>query len=158
MNRAANGYLVALLAVNLAGAISAQELPPGKAKPLVQRACTTCHELTIGSKQRMDRERWSALVEDMVDRGAKLSEDEVTEVVEYLAANFGPAKNDALKININQAGAEQLVRELGLAERDADAIVRFRDAHGPYKDSSSLKKVPDLDQAKIDALRDRLTF
>jgi competence ComEA-like helix-hairpin-helix protein len=158
MNRAANGCLPGLLALSLAGAIFAQELPPGKGKPLVQRACTTCHELIIGSKQRMDRERWTALVEDMVERGAKLSEEETAEVVEYLAANFGPAKNDAPKVNINQAGAEQLVRELGLAERDSEAIVRFRDAHGPYKDFSSLKKVPDLDQAKIDALKDRLAF
>jgi hypothetical protein len=158
MNRTANSCLAAWLALNLAVAISAQELPAGKGKPLVERACTTCHELTIGSEQRMDRKRWTALVEDMVNRGAELSEDELAEVVEYLTANFGPAKNDAPKVNVNQTGAEQLIRELGLAERDAETVVRFRDAHGPYKDFSSLKKVPDLDQAKIDALRDRLTF
>src|SRR5438093_1009097 len=109
MNTAANGCLAGLLALNLAGAIFAQELPPGKGKPLVQRACTTCHELAIGSKQRMDRQRWTALVEDMVERGAELSEGEVADLVEYLAANFGPEKNQAPKININQAGAEQLV-------------------------------------------------
>jgi DNA uptake protein ComE-like DNA-binding protein len=41
---------------------------------------------------------------------------------------------------------------------DAEATVRFRNAHGSYKDFPSLKKVPDLDQAKIEALKDRLTF
>ena len=135
----------------------AQALPAGKAKPLVQRACTTCHELIIGSKQRMDRERWTVLVEDMVERGAKLSEEEVAEVVEYLSVNFGPPKS-AAKVNVNQAGAGVLVSELGLTERDAITIVRFRDAHGPFRDLSSLKKVPDLDPAKVDTLKDRLTF
>jgi len=158
MNRGANYCLAALLALNLDGAIAAQELPAGKAKPLAQRACITCHELAIGSRQRMDREGWTALVENMVERGAKLSDEEITEAAEYLAANFGPAKNAAAKVDINQASAEQLLRELGLAERDAEAIVGFREAHGPYKDFSSLKKVPDLDQAKIDVLRDRLVF
>ena len=61
-------------------------------------------------------------------------------------------------MNINQAGAALLVRELGLSERDAAAIVKFRGANGPYKDFSSLKKVPDLDRAKIDTLKDRLAF
>jgi DNA uptake protein ComE-like DNA-binding protein len=158
MNRAANGCLAGLLALHFAGAMFAQELPPGKAKPLVQRACTTCHELIIGSKQKMDRERWTVLVEDMVERGARLSEEETAEVVEYLATNFGAKKAEAPKVNVNQAGAELLVRELGLPERDAAAIVRFRDAHGPYKEFASLKKVPDLDQAKIDALQDRIAF
>jgi hypothetical protein len=54
MNRAANGCLAALLALSFGGAIFAQELPSGKGKPLVQRACTSCHELIIGNKQRMD--------------------------------------------------------------------------------------------------------
>ena len=150
--RASAGYLAGLLWLNFGSAIFAQALPAGKAKPLVQRACTTCHELVIGSKQRMDRERWTVLVEDMVERGAKLSEDEVAEVVEYLSVNFGP------KVNVNQAGVRVLVSELGLTERDAMAIVKFREAHGPFKDLSSLKKVPDLDPAKIETLKDRLAF
>src|SRR6266568_3100121 len=109
------GCFVGLLCLNFGGAAVAQELPAGKAKPLVQRACAACHELIIGSKQRMDRERWTALVEDMVERGAKLSDEEVTEVVDYLSVNFGP-NTGASKVNINQAGAALLVRELGLSE------------------------------------------
>jgi competence ComEA-like helix-hairpin-helix protein len=88
----------------------------------------------------------------MIEKGAKLTEEESAEVVEYFAVNFGP------KLNINQAGKEQLVRDLGLAERDAAAIIKYREAHGPYKDLPGLKKVPELDQAKIEALKDRLVF
>jgi competence ComEA-like helix-hairpin-helix protein len=152
MIRAPHACMAGWLMLNLAGLASAQGLPPGKGKDLVQRACTTCHELIIGSKQRMDRERWTAVVEDMVDRGASLSEEETAEVVEYLVTNFGP------RLRINEAGVEQLVRELGLAGRDAEAIVKYRNAHGPYKDLSSLKEVPDVDPAKIDALKDRIVF
>jgi competence ComEA-like helix-hairpin-helix protein len=133
MIRAPHACMAGWLMLNLAGLASAQGLPPGKGKDLVQRACTTCHELIIGSKQRMDRERWTA-------------------VVEYLVTNFGP------RLRINEAGVEQLVRELGLAGRDAEAIVKYRNAHGPYKDLSSLKEVPDVDPAKIDALKDRIVF
>jgi hypothetical protein len=53
----------------------------------------TCHQLVIGEKQRIDRDRWQALVEDMVDKGAKLTEQEVAEAVDYLAGNFGPPKS-----------------------------------------------------------------
>jgi hypothetical protein len=47
----------------------------------------------IGEKQRMDRDRWQALVEDMVDKGAKLTEQEVAEAMDYLAGNFRPPKS-----------------------------------------------------------------
>jgi competence protein ComEA len=141
-----------MLWLSLASMLFVQELPPGTAKALVQRACTSCHELSIGSKQRMDRERWTALVEDMVDRGAKLTDEEFAQVVDYLAVNFGR------KVNVNQATAAVMVSELGLQERNAAAIVKHRDANGPFKDLDGLKKVPGLDAAKIETLKDRLAF
>jgi len=91
------------------------------------------------------------------ERGAKLSEDEMAEVVEYLTVNFGPQKS-ATRVNVNHAGAGVLVSELGLTQRDAMSIVKYREANGPFKDLSSLKKVPDLDPAKIDTRKDRLAF
>ena len=147
-----DGCAAGFLWLSLTPAGVSQSLPPGKAKPLVERACTACHELVIGSRQRMDRERWAALVEDMIDRGAELSGEKAAEVIDYLAANFGQ------KVNINQARAGVLVSELGLSDGEAAALVRFRESHGPFKDLASLKKVPALDAAKLDAVKERIAF
>jgi competence ComEA-like helix-hairpin-helix protein len=176
VNITTKSFLIAFAALGITGAALAQDLPAGKNKDLVQRACTSCHELDISDSQRMTRDQWWDVVQEMVGRGANLSDEEIEQVSDYLAANFGPLKKDSpegtkasetadaskpgsvSKVSINDAGADQLVRELGLAEADAKAIVAFRSEHGPYKDLSGLKKVPDLDLKKIDALKDRLSF
>ena len=78
----------------------AQEtLPEGKAKPIVERVCSKCHGLEGIVRARMTKERWSAVVDDMIGRGAQASDDEIDQMIEYLAANFGTkapaAKPDA---------------------------------------------------------------
>jgi polyhydroxyalkanoate synthesis regulator phasin len=52
--------------------------------------CTSCHDLDVIVSQRLPKERWQSLVQDMVDRGAPLKEDEVKILVEYLAKSFPP--------------------------------------------------------------------
>src|SRR5262245_15679390 len=57
MNVAVRAGASCVAGIALAAAIFAKDLPPGKAKPLIERACTTCHEINIGEKQRMGQER-----------------------------------------------------------------------------------------------------
>jgi len=47
---------------------------------------------------------------------------------------------------------------LGLLEREAEAIVKYRTDKGPFKTLEDLKKVPDLDFKKVEAQKDRLVF
>jgi hypothetical protein len=65
-------------------------LPEGKDRALVERLCTECHDLEQTVLLRQSRERWSALVDDMVGRGAPGSDAELALVVDYLSSNFGP--------------------------------------------------------------------
>ena len=57
-------------------------------KPLQYRLCGACHAAEIVMSRRESRDGWSGVVEDMIQRGAKGSDDEFGEVVDYLVAHF----------------------------------------------------------------------
>jgi competence protein ComEA len=59
---------------------------------------------------------------------------------------------------VNKAAAKELAEGLELSLKDAEAMVRYRDANGSFKSPDDLKKVPGLDAAKIASLRERLEF
>jgi competence protein ComEA len=139
--------IVVTLAALLASTAAAQD----EAKALVERACTKCHTLTSTLKQHNSRDGWSAIVDDMVARGAELSDVEIETVIGYLAKNYGP------RVNVNSAGARELARVLEIPEPSAEAIVAYRDKHGEFKDIEALKKVPGLEK-EIEAKKDRLEF
>ncbi|MDQ6698770.1 MAG: helix-hairpin-helix domain-containing protein [Acidobacteriota bacterium] len=133
------------------------KLPDGAAKPTVQKVCGTCHgaELVIGRQE--SREGWGAIVEDMIQRGATGSDDELYEVVDYLATNFSKS-SPVIKINVNKATAKDLEASLRMPAKQAVAIVQQRDAKGEFKSIEDLRKVPGVDAAKIEANKNRLSF
>ena len=69
-------------------------LPDGAGKDLVMRACVKCHNLKIITTKRASEEEWTRSVDNMVNRGAVLSDDEADEVIDYLSHNFKPAESD----------------------------------------------------------------
>ena len=86
--------------------------------------------------------------------GAEGTQEQFTAVLEYLSKNFGPA----VPIRVNQASAAELVSGLGLTDKEAAAVVKYRTDKGTFKTVEDLKKVPDLDFKKIEAQKDRLVF
>jgi cytochrome c5 len=60
-----------------------------EAKRLLDRACTSCHELDRVERARNPEERWRVLVVDMRERGAKLSDEELERLVEWLGRVWG---------------------------------------------------------------------
>jgi quinoprotein glucose dehydrogenase len=65
-------------------------LPNGPAKALVQRTCGgTCHGMDTVVGMKRDRAAWTAMVDNMVARGAKAKESELKEIVDYLATHYG---------------------------------------------------------------------
>jgi quinoprotein glucose dehydrogenase len=75
------------LPVRTGGPVS---LPDGAGKSIVQRACGgACHGLEVVTGVRRDRAAWTAMVENMVARGASAKDDEVKSIIEYLATHFG---------------------------------------------------------------------
>jgi len=89
----------------LAASAKPATLPPGKGKAIVQRTCISCHALKVVTAKRASKEQWSALVDQMISRGADLNDDEVEIIVDYLARNFGTTKAPtSTKNNHSQTG------------------------------------------------------
>ena len=67
------------------------ELPDGPAKKVLQRACTTCHDLDEVTKFKgyYTRAQWKDIVVTMKDYGATLADGEVEPLAEYLFAALG---------------------------------------------------------------------
>jgi hypothetical protein len=60
-----------------------------EAKRLLDRACTVCHELDRVEKARYPEDRWRVLAVDMRERGAKLTDEELERLVEWLGRVWG---------------------------------------------------------------------
>lgn len=150
MNRAA--LLIPFLAISLAVA-QAQDLPPGKGKDLVENSCGSCHGLDVVVAQHATKDGWASIVDYMVSRGATGTPEEIQTIVDYLAKNFPVAKT-----NVNKATSMDLQSQLEITAMDADAIVKYRTAHGDFKDWDSLIKVPGIDAAKLTAKKDSIAF
>jgi competence protein ComEA len=135
-------------------------LPEGEGRELVMRVCTQCHGVDHVVRFRLSKEKWAKEVDDMADRGAQGTDEQFAQIVTYLAKNFGPEKKAeaATRLNVNTAAASDLMITLGLSEHDALAIVEYRKKNGSFKEWTDLKKVPEIDAAKIEAVKDRLDF
>jgi competence protein ComEA len=152
--------LVSALVFGSAHAILAAEkpkLPDGEGKAATVRLCGSCHAAAIVMSRRESREGWSGVVEDMIQRGAKGSDDEFGEVVDYLVAHF-PKGAPVPKINVNKADAEDIVAGLGVSDVHAKAIVKYRDEKGAFKSIDDLQKVPGIDAKAIEAKKNKLEF
>ena len=130
--------------------------PPAAAqddvKALVERTCSKCHSLTSTLKQRNTADTWSAIVDDMIGRGAEGSDADFEKIVKYLAKNYGP------KVKVNKATAQELAGALEIPIPTADAIVEYRATHGSFKSFEDLKSAPALEGKNIDDKKDRLDF
>jgi competence ComEA-like helix-hairpin-helix protein len=148
----------ALCALTL-GALQAQslKLPDGAGKETTQKVCGSCHgpEVVIGRQE--SREAWGAIVQDMVERGATGTEDQLYEVVDYLSTHFSKT-SPILKINVNKATAKDLENALRIPAKQAAAIVHQREEKGDFKSLDELESVPGVDVNKIEANKKRLAF
>jgi len=133
------------------------KLPDGPGKATTEKVCGSCHgaELVLGRQD--DREGWGSVVNDMIERGAKGTDDEFYEVVDYLSTNFSKT-SPVIKINVNKATAKDLEGALRLPAKQAAAILHQREAKGDFKSIDDLKRVPGIDAAKIEANKNRLAY
>jgi competence protein ComEA len=132
------------------------ELPAGVGKSTLIRVCGKCHSPDNVIANGQDRAGWENTITKMAGFGAVATDDEFTEILDYLVKNF-PAGSGA-PVNVNQATSAQLVSGLGLTATEADAVIAYRKKNGDFKTIDDLKKVPDVDAKKLDAKKDRLAF
>jgi competence protein ComEA len=125
--------------------------PDSKGKATLQKVCTGCHELDVVTTNRFTKTVWQQTVDDMISRGANASDDEVTELVAYLTKNYG-------QLNINTATQPQLQDTLGLTEKEAQAIITYREKNGAIKNFDELKSVPGVSAEKLQAKRNMIAY
>ena len=83
---------VAVFTVTASFALVAAQEPtrtdPGE--QIVSNACTSCHDLRPIETQALDEAGWATAVKANIDRGAKVSADDVPVLVAYLVKRYGP--------------------------------------------------------------------
>jgi competence protein ComEA len=172
------------LAVGLSSAYAqtappAAAMPDGAGKPIVQRACSACHALTVVTSKHASQKEWDQVVNQMVSRGADLTDDEIDTVIAYLAKNYGPLDQqtapstdaatppsdtaappatDTTPVNVNKASAQELESSLGLEKPEAEALVKYREQNGNFKTWHDVAAVPGMPAAKIEGMQKRITF
>jgi cytochrome c2 len=60
-----------------------------EAETLLQRACTSCHDIERVNKARFTPDRWRVVTVDMRERGAELDDEELERLVEWLGRTKG---------------------------------------------------------------------
>ena len=90
-------------------------------------------------------------MDNMQTRGLKATDEELEAVMSYLVSHHG-------RVNVNRAAPDEMADVLALATADAQKIVDYRKAHGPFEDMDALAKVPGIDVEKIKAQREAIGF
>lgn len=145
-------------AIALAAALTlgAQQLPEAPGRAELEKICKGCHEMERSVSKRQDRNGWMQTMMKMTALGMKSTEQEFAAVLDYLVKHF-PA-DELPPVNINQARAIELESRLSLKRSEAAAILAYRAKNGPFKSLEDLKKVPNIDVAKIEAKKDKIVF
>ena len=78
-----------VIVLSLATAAAQDSLPDKPGRETVTRVCSACHELDTATGTRHTRAEWGSLVEAMVNRGARGTDEEFAAIVEYLATQYG---------------------------------------------------------------------
>jgi len=74
-----------------------------------------------------------------------------------LAARVVSAAEEQQKLNINTASAQELTNLRGIGQKTAQAIVEYRESHGPFKSVDELVDVKGIGPKLMTALRDHIT-
>lgn len=69
-------------------------LPGGAGRDIVVRACTSCHQADKITAVGHTPDQWDQIIGKMIDKGARASDAEQDQILNYLASHF-PAKDPA---------------------------------------------------------------
>ena len=65
-------------------------LPGGPVRQVILQSCTTCHGIDDYAYNALDRAGWRELVGAMEEKGAIISDSDLTVLLDWLVAEFGP--------------------------------------------------------------------
>lgn len=131
------------------------QLPEGAGKETLIRACSKCHSPNNVVANGQNREGWEQTLLKMAGLGAVGTDEDFTEIADYLVKNFPPSN---VKVNMNKATATEIESQLGFSTKQADDIVAYREKVSNFKSPEDLKRVPQMDAKEVDARRNRMIF
>ena len=85
--------LTGLAALLLITGVAVAETGPAatdRGRRLVLDVCTSCHNLQRVKIQHLSREEWQGVIKGMISEGGPVTDEEMSLIVDYLAASFGP--------------------------------------------------------------------
>ena len=136
---------------------NAADLPDGQGKDIILRACVGCHKADELAAYRFTKDEYKTIVARMGDRGAPATKAELDIVADYMFEHF-PKVEDATKVNVNQATADEIASGLGLTKQEAEDVVKYRDRHGQFHAWGDLLVIYGVDGRKIAAAKDKISF
>ena len=131
-----------------------RDLPAGPGKDAVATVCSACHAMGKIRRLRLPADGWAGKIDDMVDRGAQATPEQIDAVGAYLTANFGPGA----KVRVNTAPLEELRAVLGLTADESSAVVAWRKKNGDFRSWIDVAKVPGVDGGKVEGKKDLMAF
>jgi competence ComEA-like helix-hairpin-helix protein len=150
---------IALLvsALPISSAFAQKDFPDGPAKEYVNKICLQCHEPSQLLSQKRSESDWKTTVARMATKGVAAPPEQYDAIAAYMAKNFGK-EEDAAKINMNKAKAEEIVTVIGLTPDEAKALVAYREKHGDYREWGEMLVVYGVDGRKLEAAKDKMSF
>ncbi len=151
--------LTAILPVLLLAspALAQKDFPEAPAKEYVNRICLQCHPPAQLLNQKRTEADWKKTVARMATKGVPGTPEQFDAIAAYMAKNFGK-EEDTSRLNMNKAGADELVKVIGLTPEEAKALVAFRDKHGDFREWGDMLVIYGVDGLKIEAAKDKMTF
>jgi DNA uptake protein ComE-like DNA-binding protein len=116
---------------------------PADAKA-VAAVCTTCHSSAQFLTAARPYLRWEQTIQDMLDRGAVATDDQLDHVLSYLVKNI-------TIVNVNSSPPDQLIMTLQIPGPVAEEIVARRTAH-PFTTVDELKAVKGINADVVQKL------
>src|ERR1700733_10737040 len=112
--------LAAFASSSASGQAPASPLPDGPNRETAQRICSGCHSVQMFLGRGMTREQWGGVVSNMIGRGAKISDQEFDQVVDYLATALPPGKQGGGAATVTKTAPvrkKSLIDEVGANDK-----------------------------------------
>ena len=72
-------------------------------------------------------------------------------------AGMALAADEHPKVNLNSASTQELTALRGIGDKTAQAIIAYRESHGPFKSVEELVEVKGIGEKLMTSLRDQVT-
>jgi len=104
------------------------ELPRGAVRQVILDSCTACHGIDDYAYYAMDRAGWQKLIESMKEKGAAISDDDRSILLDWLVSKFGPDSKPFPRVRaegpvLNFGGGDAAARD-AVAKRLLESVCR----------------------------------